>query len=202
MARLGLVVGVIALITSACSAAETPASNQPSDTTTTTAAATITATPTTTTREVPNPMELTITSPLFEEGATIPTIITCEGDDVSPQLDIEGLPAETVSMVVIMEDPDAPVGVWDHWVAFDVEPADSIPQDVGELGVLGRNSWGDTRYGGPCPPPGDGPHRYFITVYALDIELGLDAGTDKDTVLAALADNVLAMGALMGTFER
>jgi Raf kinase inhibitor-like YbhB/YbcL family protein len=147
-------------------------------------------------------MELKITSPLFEEGATIPPIITCEGDDISPQLDVDGLPVETVSMVVIMEDPDAPVGVWDHWVAFDIQPTDSIPQDVGDLGTLGINSWGDARYGGPCPPPGGGPHRYFTTIYALDIELGLDPASSKEAVLEALADSILAQGSLMGTFER
>ncbi len=147
-------------------------------------------------------MELTITSPLFDDGGPVPPIATCEGDDLSPQLDIAGLPTETVSMVIVMEDPDAPVGVWDHWVAFDVPPAASIPQGVTDLGTPGRNSWGNTGYGGPCPPPGDGPHRYVTTVYALDTRLGIDAGADKAAVLAALEGHVLARGSLVGTFER
>ncbi len=145
---------------------------------------------------------MTITSPLFEAGTAIPPIITCEGDDISPQLNIDGLPINTVSMVVTMEDPDAPAGVWDHWVAFDIEPTESIPRNVGDLGTLGANSWGDAQYGGPCPPPGGGPHRYVTTVYALDIALGLDSGSTKDAVLAALTGAVLAQGTLMGTFER
>ncbi len=147
-------------------------------------------------------MELTITSPLYREGTFIPTIITCEGDDVSPQLDIEGLPADTVSMVVIMDDPDAPVGVWDHWVVFNIVPVESIPQSTEDLGTLGSNSWSEAQYGGPCPPPGDGPHRYITAVYALDSQLGLDAGATKDAVLEAMADNVITEGSLLGYFER
>ncbi len=196
--NLSLIAIVITLFAAACSSGSSndspTATPEPTTTPTTT-------TPSTTT-EAPGPVELTITSPLFEAGTFIPAIITCEGDDVSPQLDIEGLPRDTVSIVVIMDDPDAPVGVWNHWVMFDIEPVDSIPQDAGDLGTLGNNSWGEARYGGPCPPPGDGPHRYISTVYALDIELGLDTGVSKDEVLEALADHILAEGSLLGYFER
>jgi len=194
--NLSLIAIVITLFAAACSSGSSDESPP-----TTTAAPNTTTAPITTT-EAPDPKELTVTSPLFEAGTFIPAIITCEGDDVSPQLDIEGLPPDTVSIVVIMDDPDAPVGVWDHWVMFDIDPVDSIPQDVGDLGTLGNNSWGDARYGGPCPPPGDGPHRYISTVYALDIELGLDTGISKNEVLEALADNILAEGSLLGYFER
>ena len=201
MGKLGLLIVAIALFASACSSGssdELPATSEPPPSTT--VGPTTTAAPATT--AAPGPSELTITSPLFEEGDTIPTIITCEGDDISPQVDIAGLPADTASIVIVMEDPDAPVRVWDHWVMFDIEPTDSLPSDVGGLGTLGTNSWGDAQYGGPCPPPGGGRHRYITTVYALDVTLGLDPGSTKDTVLAALTGNLLAQGALIGTFER
>jgi len=198
MSRLGFIIVVIALLASACSAGSS--SDAPTTTLPTTDAPTTTATPTTT--EGPGPVELTITSALYKEGSFIPAIITCEGDDVSPQLDIEGLPGDTVSMVVIMDDPDAPVGVWDHWVVFDIAPVESIPQGAEDLGTLGSNSWGNTAYDGPCPPPGGGPHRYITAVYALDSELGLDTGATKDEVLEAMADNILLEGSLLGYFER
>jgi len=213
MSRLGFIIVVITLFASACSSGSSgevptttlPTTTAPATTTapTTTEAPTTTAAPTTTTTTAaPAPTELTIRSPLYKEGTFIPAIITCEGDDVSPQLDIEGLPADTVSMVVIMDDPDAPVGVWDHWVVFDIVPVESIPQGAEDLGTLGSNSWGNAAYGGPCPPPGDGPHRYITAVYALDVELGLDTGATKDEVLEAMADNILLEGSLLGYFER
>jgi len=222
MIKIGYLVAAVALVASACSSDssdESATPNEPSTTTeapTTSTAATTSSPPTTpttteavtttssapTTTEAPGPLDLEITSPLYEEGDAVPVVITCEGDDISPQLDIAGLPAATVSMVVIMEDPDAPVGVWDHWVSFDVEPTDSIPENAADLGTLGANSWGDSAYGGPCPPPESGPHRYISTVYALDANLDLDEGTPKSTVLEALDGRVLAQGSLMGTFER
>ncbi len=132
--------------------------------------------------------------------ASIPGRYTCDGLDVSPALTLEDMPSATVSLVVVMDDPDARVGTWDHWVAYDIAPSDEIPEDATLLGTSGTNSWGRTGYGGPCPP--DGTHRYFFTVYALDTELGLQAGALKATVLDAIAGHVLDEAVLMGHYSR
>jgi len=160
-------------------------------TTSTTAAATTTAAPDVT---------MEISSPAFEHQTLIPEKHSCDGDDVSPQLDIANLPEDTVSLVLIMDDPDAPVGTWDHWVAYDIAPTDSVAEGDHEIGVGGTNSWGTTGYGGPCPP--SGTHRYIFKLYALDVELGLAEGATKDDVTAAMEGHVLADAALVGTFTR
>ncbi len=139
-----------------------------------------------------------LTSPAFDHEAAIPARFTCDGDNVSPELRISGVPEDAAALVLIMDDPDAPVGTWDHWVAYDFAPTGMIPEDVGELGTQGLNSWKQTGYGGPCPP--SGTHRYFFTVLALDAPLGLAEGADKTDVLAASEGHVLAEAVLMGTF--
>jgi Raf kinase inhibitor-like YbhB/YbcL family protein len=143
---------------------------------------------------------MNLTSPAFVQEASIPARFTCDGDDVSPELVISAVPADTVSMVLIMDDPDAPGETWDHWVAYDVSPTTSIPEDVGPIGTAGANSWQRTGYGGPCPP--SGTHRYFFTVLALDSELGLPEGAGKAEVLAAAEGHVIAEAVLMGTYSR
>jgi len=139
-----------------------------------------------------------VTSPAFEHEAAIPLRYTCGGDDVSPELSIAAIPEDAVAMVLIMDDPDAPVGTWDHWVAYDFAPTGLIPEDVGNLGTAGLNSWKQVGYGGPCPP--SGTHRYFFRILALDAPLGLAEGADKAEVLAAAEGHVLSDAALMGTF--
>jgi Raf kinase inhibitor-like YbhB/YbcL family protein len=141
-----------------------------------------------------------LTSSAFDDGAAVPGRYTCDGDDVSPPLQIGGVPAGAASLVLIMDDPDAPSGTWDHWVAYDVPVTEEIPEGVGQLGTGGRNSWGRPGYGGPCPP--SGTHRYIFTVYALDTLLGLDAVADKGTVLAAVGGHVLAQATLTGRYGR
>jgi len=145
-----------------------------------------------------NAMELT--SSVFANEATIPARYTCDGEDISPPLEISGIPSGTTSLVLVMDDPDAPVGVWDHWVAFNIEPRDTIPEAIEDLGTPGNNSWGRTGYGGPCPP--SGTHRYFFTVYALDTVLDLVAGSGKEDVLTATEGKVLAEATLMGRYSR
>ena len=103
-----------------------------------------------------------ITSTAFEPEGDIPSRYTCDGEDISPPLAIEDLPPETVSLVLVMDDPDAPMGTWDHWLAYDIEPRTQIPEAVEGLGTPGTNSWERTGYGGPCPP--GGTHRYFFAV--------------------------------------
>ena len=141
-----------------------------------------------------------ITSTAFEHEGDIPAQFTCDGLDVSPELTIQDVPAETVSLVMVMDDPDAPRGTWDHWIAYDIPPLEMIPEGVDGLGVSGKNSWGRAGYGGPCPP--SGTHRYFFVVYALDTELGLEPGADKATVLEALEGHVIAEATLMGRYSR
>ena len=100
-----------------------------------------------------------------------------------------------------MGDPDAPGGVWDHWVEFALPPLSEIPEGATEFGTMGSNSWDTLGYRGPCPPPGNA-HRYIVTVYAVDGLLGLDEGATKDAVLAAMEGHLLATGELLGEFSR
>lgn len=141
-----------------------------------------------------------LTSDAFNDQARIPTKYTCDGDNVSPPLRIDGIPDGTAALALVVDDPDAPSGTWDHWIAYDIPVVSSIPEDVGELGTPGINSWGTTGYGGPCPP--SGTHRYFFTVYALDAELGLPAGSDKAALLDALDGNTVAEATLLGRYSR
>lgn len=141
-----------------------------------------------------------LTSPAFADGETIPVRFTCDGDDVSPPLELTGIPDGATSLVLVMDDPDAPRGTWDHWVAFDIPVVSSIPEDVGPLGVPGENSWGRAGYGGPCPP--SGTHRYVFRVYALADDLGLSEGSSKAEVLAAIGDDLLADAGLTGLYGR
>jgi len=143
---------------------------------------------------------LRLTSTSFDDQGDIPAEFTCDGLDVSPPLQIEGIPEGTATLVVIVDDPDAPSGTWDHWVVYDIAPTSDIPRDVGPLGTPGRNSWGRTGYGGPCPP--SGTHRYVHQVYALDDELGLAEGATKAEVLTALEGHVLGRATLTGLYSR
>jgi len=153
-------------------------------------------------------MELSVSSSVFAEGEVIPDSYTCQGRDISPPLAWSQPPAGTQSLALIVDDPDAPVGVFTHWVIFNV-PADSggLPEAVltkAELpsGALqGKNDFGRTGYAGPCPPPGR-PHWYQFTVYALDSRLDLRAGASKEQLLAAMQGHVLAQGKLSGSYQR
>jgi Raf kinase inhibitor-like YbhB/YbcL family protein len=146
-------------------------------------------------------LEMSLTSPAFNDSDPIPTLYSCDGDDVSPDLDWFGIPEGTKSLALIMDDPDAPVGTWVHWVLFNI-PADipGLQQDISGVGVEGLNSWGRTGYGGPCPP--GGTHRYFFKLYALDISLDLEEGADKAALLEAMEGHILGQAELMGTYTR
>ena len=143
---------------------------------------------------------MNLTSPAFEEGEPIPPLHSCDGEDISPQLDIANVPAGAVALVLIMDDPDAPVGTCDHWLAYDIEPTTTIAEDNGSIGTSGLNSWMETGYGGPCPP--SGTHRYFFEVFALDAALDHGEGSDKAAVIAAMEGHILEQVTLMGTFAR
>ncbi len=142
-----------------------------------------------------------LTSDAFRNATRIPTRYTCDGDGVSPPLAMADLPAGAVALALVVDDPDAPRGTWDHWVAYDIPLLDAIPEAVADLGTPGANSWGGPGYGAPCPP-GGGSHRYFFTVYALDARLGLDPGATKATVLGAMQGHVLDEATLVGIYSR
>lgn len=142
---------------------------------------------------------LKITSPEFEHKGNIPENYTCDGNNVSPPLSIEDLPKETTSMVLIVEDPDAPGGIFDHWVVWNIQPTEVIGKGT-VPGIVGKNSKGEKKYMGPCPP--SGTHRYFFKVFALDSQLDLDEDADKKIVEQALHDHVLAYGEIMGLYKK
>ena len=141
-----------------------------------------------------------LSSTAFEPDGPIPRRYTCDGLDASPPLALADVPAAAVSLVLVMDDPDAPRGTWDHWVAYDIPVGTQIAEAVAALGTPGRNSWGRTGYGGPCPP--SGTHRYVFSVYAVDSRLGLAPGADKAAVLGAIAGHVLAEARLVGLYQR
>jgi len=152
-------------------------------------------------------MSLQLTSEAFAPEGPIPAQYTCTGSDISPALTWGEPPAGTQSFALIMDDPDAPVGTWVHWVLFNI-PASSrgLPEAVPSGGTLsdgslhGKNSGGNPGYNGPCPP--SGTHRYFFKLYALDEMLGLSSGADKGELLKAMEGHTLTQGELMGTFSK
>ncbi|HSF79947.1 MAG TPA: YbhB/YbcL family Raf kinase inhibitor-like protein [Anaerolineales bacterium] len=147
-------------------------------------------------------MGLTLASTAFSDGEKIPKEYTCEGNDISPQLAWTDVPPATQSLVMIMDDPDAPSGTWVHWVLFNIEPqVEELPEGGTGIGVEGNNSWRRTGYGGPCPPAGQ-THRYIFKLYALDVELGLRAGASKKEVEKAIQNHILAQVQITGTYSR
>lgn len=149
---------------------------------------------------------MTITSPAFNHGESIPKKYTCDGENISPPLNISGVPPGAKSLVLIMDDPDVPTaikpdGVYDHWVLYNILPTmEEISEDVSDVGSLGKNSSGDVNYTGPCPP--DREHRYFFKLYALNTELRFQSSPTKGEVQQAMEGHVLVEAELMGTYNR
>jgi len=147
-------------------------------------------------------MTIILTSAAFREGADIPRKYTCDGEDLSPPLSWSGIPQDALSLALIADDPDAPVGTWVHWVLYDIPPdREGLSAGVQGVGTEGVNDFRRFGYGGPCPPKGK-PHRYFFKLYALDIELKLPAGATKEQVEQAMQGHILAQGQLMGKYSR
>ncbi len=144
---------------------------------------------------------MNISSSAFRNGEGIPKKFTCESQDRSPELSVADVPDGTKSIAIIMDDPDAPMGTWVHWVVWGIPPLTRKIAEGARIGVDGMNSFRKTGYGGPCPPPGK-PHRYFFKVYALDSSLDLQPGSDKAALLSAMEGHVLAEAELMGTYRR
>jgi Raf kinase inhibitor-like YbhB/YbcL family protein len=151
-------------------------------------------------------MAFSISSPAFTDGADIPVRHTCDGENLSPQLSWLDVPDGTRSLALIVDDPDAPRGTFTHWVLFDVPPdASGLGENValGTIGIAGRNSFGRSGYGGPCPPPGDNAHRYRFTLHALDMpSLALSANATREDVEAKMRGHVFGTARLVGKYKR
>lgn len=147
-------------------------------------------------------MQIIISSSIFSEGGDIPLEYTCDGDDLSPPLAWSGVPVEAQSLVLIVDDPDAPIGTFVHWVLYDL-PSDtkSLPEGVEGVGTEGLNDFRDLGYKGPCPPKGPA-HRYFFKIYALDEPINLKPGATKSEVEEAMQGHILAEGQLIGKYRR
>ena len=146
-----------------------------------------------------------IKSSAFREGDVIPSKYTCDGDDVNPFLEIRGVSHEAKSLVLIVDDPDATSGgVWDHWIVWNINPKtqyigeDTIPHGS----VEGKNSFGSNRYGGPCPPHGNKPHRYRFKIYALDTLLDIPVESGRVEVENAMKEHILDKAEVVGLYGR
>jgi Raf kinase inhibitor-like YbhB/YbcL family protein len=143
-----------------------------------------------------------ITSSAFSAGGTIPSKYACDGEDVNPPLQISAVPTDAKSLSLIVDDPDAPMGTWNHWLIWNIDPniteikENSIPKG----GVFGTNDFGKLEYGGPCPP--SGTHRYFFRLYALDAKLDLSEGAKRAELESAMKNHIIAQGQLMGKYSK
>ena len=138
-------------------------------------------------------------SPEFNDGQFMPLKFSCEGEDINPALIIEGIPEKTKSLALILDDPDAPLGTWVHWIVFNIPPVSRIEENS-IPGKQGSNSNGGKRYHGPCPP--SGVHRYFFKLYALDAVLGLNEGINKEQLEKAMQGHILANAQLLGLYKK
>lgn len=147
-------------------------------------------------------MEFKLTSPAFNHGSQIPSKYTCDGENINPHLVIHGVPERAKSLALLMEDPDAPAGLWVHWVVWDISPeTKEIREHTAPNGAWeGVNSGGEQGYTGPCPPPGI--HRYFFRLFALDSRLKLPEESTKEELETAMAGHIMATAELMGTYAR
>ena len=143
------------------------------------------------------PMKLT--SPEFKNNAPIPKKFTCQGEDVNPALTIQDIPKGAKGLALVIDDPDAPMGTWVHWVVYDIPIITEIEEN-GIPGTQGMNDFGRNDYGGPCPPSGE--HRYFFKVYALDSELNLEEGIRKEALEKAMEGHILDRAELIGLYRK
>ncbi|OGI70681.1 hypothetical protein A3A09_01815 [Candidatus Nomurabacteria bacterium RIFCSPLOWO2_01_FULL_42_20] len=142
-----------------------------------------------------------IESTAFQNNQSIPSLYTCDGANINPPLTFSDIPAGAKSLALIMDDPDAPMGTWDHWIIFNIPPeTKEIKEGLVPEGVLGVTSFRKTGYGGPCPP--DREHRYFFKLYALDTILNLPEGSSKKEVEVAMSGHIIAQAELVGKYNR
>jgi Raf kinase inhibitor-like YbhB/YbcL family protein len=142
---------------------------------------------------------LSVSSPSFEANGFIPKKYTCQGENINPGIFIGNIPAGTKSLAIIVDDPDAPDGIFVHWVVWNIDPATPITENS-VPGMEGTNSFGVRNYNGPCPP--SGVHRYFFKVFALDDMLNIKQGVNEHAVQKAMKDHILASGELVGKYQK
>jgi Raf kinase inhibitor-like YbhB/YbcL family protein len=155
---------------------------------------------------------LTLTSEAFAAGDLIPTTYSCEGENVNPPLEISNTPEGTISLVIIVEDPDIPtavkekmgIDIFDHWIAYNIPPSTTEIEADTPIGTQGANSSGKTGYTGPCPPKDHEPteHRYIFSVYALDTTLDLSEGVTKPELQKEMVGHVIEIAELIGRYEK
>jgi len=147
-----------------------------------------------------------IESSAFQSNKKIPSLYTCDGEDISPELIFSDVPKDAQSLVLVVEDPDVPKiiredGMWNHWLVWNMSPnLDGIGEGEIPQGVVGKNTKGDFRYGGPCPP--DKEHRYFFKLYALDIILDLSENASKEKLQRVLGGHIIEEAELIGLYNR
>lgn len=139
-------------------------------------------------------------SSVFENNESIPVAYTCDGENINPPLQFSGIPDDAKILVLIVDDPDATEGVFTHWIVWNINPESNIMENS-VPGIEGENSFGEVSYGGPCPPS-DTTHRYIFGVYALDTELNLDGGANRQNLESAMDGHILAKGELIGLYGR
>jgi Raf kinase inhibitor-like YbhB/YbcL family protein len=145
--------------------------------------------------------KMKITSSAFQQGANIPSKFSCDGANTSPPLEVADAPSGAKSLVLIVDDPDAPSGLFTHWAVWNISPqASTIAEGSTPKGVQGTNDFGKSGYGGPCPP--SGTHRYYFKIFALDRQLDLPFGAKRGKLDEAMRGHVIAQGELMGRYSR
>ena len=143
-----------------------------------------------------------ITSSAFPESGNIPSKFTCDGSDVNPALDFSGAPSAAKSLALIVDDPDAPSGVFTHWIVWNLDPkTNGIGENSSPAGAIqGTNDFSKSGYGGPCTP--SGTHRYYFKIFALDCVLDLKTGAKRRELEAGMSGHVIGQGELMGRYSR
>lgn len=142
---------------------------------------------------------MNVSSPAFGYNQMIPQKFTCLGKNINPSLEIKDIPSATESLVLIVDDPDAPGGTWVHWVVYDIPVSKTIKENS-IPGVQGMNDFKRINYGGPCPP--SGIHRYYFKLYALDRKMNLPAGKTKNEIEASMQGHIIANDELIGLFQK
>jgi Raf kinase inhibitor-like YbhB/YbcL family protein len=145
-------------------------------------------------------INMEIKSPTFQNKENIPVEYTCDGDNISPELEISDIPENTVSLTLIMDDPDAPVGTFTHWLVWNIPPSKTKIEKGESLSPSGTTGFGRIGYGGPCPP--SGTHRYYFKLYSLYTNLNLDEGATRQQLEEAMQGHVIEKAELIGTYNR
>jgi Raf kinase inhibitor-like YbhB/YbcL family protein len=142
---------------------------------------------------------LTVKSPAFANNGSMPSEYTCEGKNINPELSINDIPTQAKSLALILDDPDAPNGTFDHWIMWDIPVSGKIEQNSAP-GMQGKNGKNENKYTGPCPP--SGTHHYHFKIFALNTKLNLASSTNKKGLLKAMDSHILASGELVGIYKK